>query len=361
MKLVIVITGMSFGGAERVTAYVSNYLIQQGTSVTILALNKTEPAYALDPTIEYQYFDASTYSNRLSRDLSLMMSLRKTIGKIQPDLVLGMMSYSGTLAAFSCIGIKIPVILSERNDPHTSTAFNNLEKHIIRFAYRHLAKNAIFQTQGAKEYYYGNQGKGWIIPNPLYLEEIPLPMQSPPNTRRIISAGRLSKQKNYALLIRAFAKVHSLHPDYSLVIYGEGPERKMLETLIEELRLPDAIRLPGIEADIFSQLQRGELFVLSSLYEGMPNALIEAMAMGLPVITTDYSDGRGTIVSHQENGLLVPREDVEALSNAIIYMIEHPSEAWTMGRRATAIRELLDSKRICSLWADALRETMSAR
>lgn len=355
MKVVIVITGMSFGGAERVTAYLSNYLVSQGIDVSILSLNKTEPAYPLAPAVHYEFLDASHFKNALVRDIFLMKSLRKRIRHIHPDIILGMMSYSGTLAAISCIGTKYPIILSERNDPNTSTAFTSFEKQVIKYAFRHLAESAVFQTLSAKEYYYGKLDRGWIIPNPLYLEDIPTCSFDKSYAGRIISAGRLSKQKNYPNLIKAFGIVKKTHQECSLTIYGEGPERQDLEELVRSLGLENAVLLPGIEIEIFKQLDRADLFVLPSQYEGMPNALIEAMAMGLPVITTDYSGGRGTIVKHGTTGLIVPRNDEEALAQAMLYLLDNREEAMRMGREALKIRNQLDSNRVCSLWMEAIQ------
>jgi UDP-N-acetylglucosamine:LPS N-acetylglucosamine transferase len=129
MKLAIVITGMSFGGAERVTAYLSNYFVEQNVNVTIISLTKTVPAYSLSEDIRYIWYDASGHKSAIVRDFSLMRSIRKTISELKPDLVMGMMSYSGTLAAYACIGLPVPVLLSERNDPNTSIAFKEIEKH----------------------------------------------------------------------------------------------------------------------------------------------------------------------------------------------------------------------------------------
>lgn len=360
-KIVIVITGMSFGGAERVTANLSNYFVSCGNDVTIISLTKTEPAYRLSEKIHYIWFDESLRKNAVHRDIALIANIRKEIKKLKPNLILGMMSYSGALAAYACAGLNIPVLLSERNDPNTSIAFKNIEKLIIKFAYRHLASDAVFQTLAAKEYYFGKKDKGFIIPNPLYLEDMPAANQGMNMSFRIISAGRLSRQKNYELLIRAFVKVHAKYPRYTLTIFGEGEKRKDLETLISDLGLIDSVFLPGIENNIFTQMQNAECFVMSSLYEGMPNALIEAMAMGLPVITTDYSEGRGTVVDDKKNGLIVPRNNENALSDAMMFFIENQKDAEKMGKRASAIRERLDSNLICKQWLNCIEECVARK
>ncbi|WP_320128506.1 glycosyltransferase [uncultured Sphaerochaeta sp.] len=359
-KIAIVITGMSFGGAERVTAYLSNYFIDNDKDVYLISLTKTELAYPLSPKIHYIQLKPSEKKNPLVRYSVLVKQIRQTIKQIQPSLVLGMMSYSGSLTAFACAGLHIPVLLSERNDPYTTQSFSTIEKKIIRFAYHRFAYRAVFQTESAKTYYYNkNSDRGVVIPNPLYLEDLPVPNETINSTMEIVSAGRLSKQKNQQLLVRAFSFVHKEYPASTLTIYGEGNQRKELEQVISSLHLEASVFLPGIEASIFPKLQKAHIFVMSSNFEGMPNALIEAMAMGLPVITTDYSEGRGTLVINNENGLLVPRNDVEALSRAMISLFEDSSFAFRLSRKALAIRQELDSKEICKQWLSTIDHTIA--
>jgi glycosyltransferase involved in cell wall biosynthesis len=358
-KIVIVITGMSFGGAERVTAYLSNYFVSCNKEVYLISLTKTEPAYFLASSVNYIPLDPSTSKNVLVRYSTLIKQIRKTIKKINPSLILGMMSYSGSLTAFACAGLKIPVLLSERNDPNTTQSFSQFEKKVIKFAYRKFAYRAVFQTESAKTYYYqGHSSRGVVIPNPLYLEDLPSPNKAINDTMEIMSAGRLSKQKNQQLLIKAFALVHEKYPKCTLTIYGEGDQRVQLEQLIATLHLEDSVALPGIESSIFTKLQKALMFVMSSNFEGMPNALIEAMAMGLPVVTTDYSEGRGTLVTSSKNGLVVPRFNEKALAEAMLFVIENPNIAHQMGREALAIREDLDSTRICKRWLATIDETI---
>lgn len=358
-KIAIVITDLCLGGAERVTSFLSNYFSEKGRDVYLISLTTGERAYAISENISVIEFDASHTSNTLFKYMYLIRTLRKTIKTIKPHAVLGMMSYSGSMAAIACLGLNIPVLLSERNDPNTSTLAARKQR-LITFVHRNFITTAIFQTESARSFYYSKEDeRGVIIPNPLYLEAMPSPNTKLNRTHSIVSAGRLNEQKNYALLLDAFALVHSQYPEYSLTIYGEGEERSSLEEQRERLGLEDSVFLPGNEKNLFARFQESELFVLSSDYEGMPNALIEALAMGLPCITTDYSEGRGTVVTDKSNGLVVPRNQVEALSDAMLWCIEHPDAAERLGLEASKIREQLDSKVICKRWLDTIEETES--
>ena len=356
-KIAIVITGMSYGGAERVTTYLANYFFLQGHGVTIITLMDTDIAYPLNEGISCIQLDESSKQNPLSRYYTLIRRLRKTLQASKPDVILGMMSFSGTLAAIASLGLKVPFIISERNDPSTSTAFSEWEKKIIRFVYRHFVTKAIFQTQGAMSYYYRKDDRrGVVIGNPLYLEDIPAPNSSTNETKQIISVGRLSIQKNYSLLIEAFSKVISKYPDYTLTIYGEGDLRVVLERQIQQNNLSHCVFLPGIEKDIFKKLQTAEMFVLSSDFEGMPNALLEAMAMGLPVISTDYSEGNGTLITHLKNGIVVPRMNSHLLAEAMVFLIEHPELKRELGKEAVKVRDELDSRIISKKWLATIEQ-----
>ncbi|MBI9094575.1 MAG: glycosyltransferase family 4 protein [Sphaerochaeta sp.] len=356
-KIAIVITGMSYGGAERVTSYLANFFFLQGNELTIITLMNTDIAYPLLKGVNCIQLDESSKPNPLFRYYTLTRRLRKTIQDEKPDVILGMMSYSGTIAAIASVGLKIPFIISERNDPNTSTSFSGWEKRIIRFVYRHCVTSAIFQTQSAMSYYYPKKTvQGTVIGNPLYLEDIPAPNTTINETKQIISVGRLSLQKNYALLIEAFSKVASIHPDYSLTIYGEGDLREELEMQIQQNNLGHCVFLPGIEKDIFTKLQTAEMFVLSSDFEGMPNALLEAMAMGLPVISTDYSEGHGILITHMKNGLVVPRMNSSLLAEAMILLIENQELKRELGKEAVKVREELDSRIISRKWLATIEQ-----
>lgn len=357
MKIVIVITGMSFGGAERVTTHLANYFFRQSHDVTIITLMESDIAYPLESGIACIQLDESYKRNPLLRYYALVRRLRAEIKKIKPDSILGMMSYSGSLAAIASLGLKIPFIISERNDPSTSTAFSVWEKRIIRFVYRHFVTHAIFQSQGAMSYYYAKDDqRGSVIGNPLYLEDIPAPNASINETKQIISVGRLSLQKNYSLLIEAFSQVINRYPDYTLTIYGEGDLREVLESQIQQSNLEHYVFLPGIEKDIFKKLQTAEMFVLSSDFEGMPNALLEAMAMGLPVISTDYSEGNGTLITHMQNGIVVPRMDSSLLAESMVLLIENPEIKETIGKEAIKVRDELDSRIISKKWLATIEQ-----
>ena len=168
-----------------------------------------------------------------------------------------------------------------------------------------------------------------------------------------MSVGRLNKQKNYPLLLRSFKDLHSEYAEYKLVIYGDGPERQSLEALIKDLGLSEVVLLPGAINNVPEVIYNASLFVLPSDFEGMPNALMEAMALGLPCISTDCPcGGARELIENDKNGLLVPVGDEKSIVSAIRFMLNNPEKAKQMGMNAMKIRSTHSLDVISKLWYD---------
>ncbi|MBP3392997.1 MAG: glycosyltransferase, partial [Lentisphaeria bacterium] len=173
----------------------------------------------------------------------------------------------------------------------------------------------------------------------------------------VVSAGRLDDQKNFPLLIRAFAEFHKNHPDYSLIIYGEGHRRPELEQLAGQCLHEGSWSLPGKVDDLPFRISRCEIFALSSDYEGVPNVLIEAMAVGTPAVSTDCAPGgAASLIRNGENGLLVPTGNVRALAEGLSYLADHPAEASAMAAAALTVRTTLDAEKVTADWFSYLKK-----
>ena len=159
-----------------------------------------------------------------------------------------------------------------------------------------------------------------IIPNPI--EKISIGKVK--KEKVIINVGKLMDQKNQKLLIKAFSKIADKYPEYKLKIYGEGPKRKELESLVKELGLSEKVEMPGWTPDIFDKVAAAELFVLSSDYEGLSNALLEAMMLGVPCISTDCA-GSNEIIRNNINGILVPAGGLKELVSAMQRILNDPA------------------------------------
>lgn len=258
------------------------------------------------------------------------------IKKYQPDYIipfLDAMVYETFLAA---IGIKAMKIATVRNIPTDNGKIRNLLTHIA-FA----KSDAIWlQTEEQKKYLsLKMQKKTFVVPNPI--TDNLIESHTYKNEKKIIiTCGRLDKQKNHDLLIEAMEQVHAQQPELILKIYGEGRERTNLENKIESISAQKYIQLMGRTENIKEVLRETDLFVLSSDYEGLPNALMEAMAMGVPCISTKCPTGPKELLGEDERGLLVPIKDGKALADAIIRLCNEPDKAKEYGKKAQKYIEM---------------------
>jgi glycosyltransferase involved in cell wall biosynthesis len=165
----------------------------------------------------------------------------------------------------------------------------------------------------------------------------------------------LQPEKGHERLLQAFATLAPRHPTWTLTIYGEGPERPRLEAAIATLGLGERVFLPGATTEPFARLAEADLFVLSSTYEGFPNALCEAMAVGLPVVSFDCPSGPAELITHSVDGLLVPPGDVGGLAAALDRLMGAPTERAQLGARAREVRERLTLPAILAMWDDVLQ------
>lgn len=342
MKVMIVISSSGVGGSQRVAMHLAQWLENSSIhSCEIVAL-KPPPGEA---------YDMSGFKSEEINSKKIVSELSSIIRSRNPDILLSMGVPLCVYTVPACLLTKTKHIISERNDP-AHFAGKTITKLISRLAMR-TANGFVFQTKDAQEYYGGRIAKkSVVIPNPLFnLENMPDKPYSGDRKKTVVSVGRLNKQKNQRMLIEAFAQLSGEFAGYSLTIWGEGPERANLEKLIKELNMQDRIFLPGTSDKILEEIYDEGIFVLSSDFEGMPNALMEAMAMGLPCISTDCPcGGSKDLINNGENGILVPVGKVEPLATAMKELISDNEKAREMGKKAMEIRQYYDTNTICSKW-----------
>ena len=185
------------------------------------------------------------------------------------------------------------------------------------------------------------QKKIEVIYNPIFLEDHLVGSSLTTEKQKlIISIGRLETQKNQKMLIRAFSIFERNHPDYQLVIYGEGSQRGELEGLVSELNLTGRVLLPGVVKNVFECLQKAEVFVLSSYFEGMPNTLLEAMCIGVPSVSTKVS-GAVDLIEDGKNGYLTEIDDCNMLASRIELLADDPELRFKIGERSSHLYDIL--------------------
>lgn len=349
-RIVFVISSLGSGGAERVVSILSSEFANRGNEVHILMTANNNCSYELSEKVHLHALECerSVGKSGIYRYFERLKRIRTTILKIVPDVVITFMSTTSIDVCTAMMGTKIPVIACERNDPVLDPA-SRLKQIQRRIVYR-MAKGFVFQTKDAQKYFSAQiQERSTIIFNPLKTN-LPEPYVGS-RKKKIVSVGRLNKQKNYPLLFAAFESFSRSYPEYTLEIFGEGELQGRLEADIQQRGLKEKVVFHGFCKDVHSQIVDAAFFVMASDFEGMPNALIEAMAMGLPCISTDCPcGGPRTLIHNMENGVLVPIKEKDALIEAMCYLAESCERAESLGRNALRIRQEVEQEAIVEKW-----------
>lgn len=351
MKRYIFFVGtMGNGGAQRVISILSQKMAEKGLDVEIMTYYDEEPFYPVDSRVKLTAVEAYTGTKHVGKNL---LWLRKYFSN-HAKILISFLAPFNMIALIAKAGTGIPIVVADRNDPKRVPS-NIIVRKVRDFLYM-FADGVVLQTQKNKEYFNGiTQRKSKVIYNPVHMGEYAGSSLSVVKEKKIVSAGRLMPQKNQKLMIEAFAEVSKQYPEYRFYIYGEGPSRKELEDLIRQLELAGKVILAGSVADLYEQIKNAQIFVLSSDYEGMPNALIEAMCMGLPVISTKVS-GATDLIMDQENGLLVECGDKRELVHAMICLLGDQEKAENMGKKAVELNKMLATETIFEQWIQFLNQ-----
>lgn len=335
------------GGAGRVISVLANFLVGQGCQVSVYSYNTSNETYHMDPLVN-QEFLTIRYRQRWMNKLDSIFQIRQVIKSNPGATIIAFEYFVNMRTIIAGFGLKNKIIISERNDP-AQQDHKKIIKHLRTFLYR-FADVLVCQTPDAKAYFSKKiQKKIVVIPNPI-MEGLPL-RTCGDRRKEIVNFGRLEKQKNLLLLIDAFALLHEEYPQYSLAFYGNGSEKKIIEAYIDEKSLHDCISIHRSISDVHDKILDCCMFVSSSDYEGLSNSMTEAMALGLPSIVTDCPcGGARMMIRSYENGILVPVRNVQAMYEAMKYLIDNPEKACLISKNATKIRSDLEISKIVSDW-----------
>lgn len=332
------------GGAERVVSVLASQMAEQGMEVEVLTYYDKPIFYELSSKVKVTAVEKETGKKNKIQNLKWIRSYFKENAKI----VISFLAPFNMMAIMAILGTKVSIIVADRNDPKKvpSNAVVRKARDILYM----FADGIVLQTESNKAYFGKTvQKKSKVIYNPVDMKEyVGMALQSE-KKNVIVTAGRLMPQKNQTMLIHAFEKISKKYPEYRLMIYGEGPSRKDLEALIEKLELQTRVFLPGNVNDLHERMKTAKLFVLSSDYEGMPNALIEAMCLGLPVISTKVS-GTAELVLEEKNGILVDCKNEEQMVEALERMLEDPQKQKLYATENVKLAEKLRIDMIVEQW-----------
>ena len=349
-RVVFFIGALGSGGAERVISILTRHLAEAGILVEIVLYYDKEPFYEIHPDVRITYVERETHSKNLLKNI---VWLRRYFKKHAGQVISFLAQYN-MVALTAAFGTRIPVIVADRNDPRhiPKQAPVRMARNLLYY----LADRVIVQTQHNKVYFSKVlQKKCHIIYNPVDLGDKKGIALNTPKKDRIVSVARLMKQKNQLMLLDAFAQIKTEFPDYTLTIYGEGPFREELQKKIDCLGIGEYVDMPGQVQNVFDCIADAELFVLSSNFEGMPNALIEAMCVGLPVISTRVS-GATDLIEDDKNGLLTDVGDTKKLANSMKRMLADAELRQQCAQNAIALNERLHTEKIIEQWLQCLKQ-----
>ena len=350
-RIVFVIEQLYGGGAERATAALMNEMCKEA-EIHLISTYAHDPSkdYPTDERVFKHCFEMPR-TNAMDTFVKRIAFLRRTISDIDPMCVVSLAGCgTDTLLTVSLFGKRIPLILSERNDPRHSPESKLLR--ILRMCTYSVSKGLVFQTKEAQSYFPSFMTrKSTVICNPI-TGNLP-PAFDGVRKARIINCCRLMPQKNLDLLIDSFADISAEFPEVQLEIWGEGREKKRLEEKIGMMNLENRVFLPGYSSNIYEQMRECAMFVSSSDYEGISNSMLEAVSLGVPTICTDCpAGGARETIQNGINGLLVPVGDRKALADAMRKILREPDFAKKLSLNGRKLRDDISVAVIAEKWID---------
>ena len=361
VKIAFFISSLQKGGSERVMTNLIACFVGEGYDGVLVTQHKAETEYPLPAGIR-RVLSEITEEERTS---SRIGNFRRRFRKLQaiwrqerPDVILSFIGKNNCMALLTARALHIPVVVAVRGEPA-----EEYKSRLLKTAANLLFPRAaavVLQTRASMDFFSPRVRKrAVILQNSLHPDFIrPVTEEHMPSgerEKRIVAVGRLDENKNHRMLVEAFAPLAKEFPEYRVVIYGEGDSREALERRIGELGLDSRIRLPGVISRVADAIADAEIFVLTSYSEGMPNTLMEAMALGLACIATDCPcGGPAELIESGENGLLIPSGDTAALTEALRELMQSPDRAVRLGEKAARIQQSCHPDRVNRDWQKLL-------
>lgn len=360
-KVTFVISSVHGGGACRVMVTMANYWSDRGWHIQFKSLDSSaEPFYRISAGVDFQSLGMMAKSKGVLdgfiRNLRRMRDLRSVIREDKPDCVISFLTSTNILILFATRFLGVPVIVSERNNPHEFRG--RLVWRLLRRIAYCWADRIVVQAERCRRLL---RGRVAVIPNPVVAQRQGTSAGARERKKYVLAAGRLHRQKGFDILLRAFARLKEDLADWQIVVLGEGDERNELERLRDGLGLRERVEFVGHVKDVSEWMSKSSLFVLSSRYEGFPNVLCEAMANGLPVIAFDCLTGPREIIRDGVDGILVPPEDEEALTNAMDQLLSSPAKRLALAQKAPDVIKRFEIEHVMKMWANLIRAVIQER
>lgn len=355
-KIIFYISSLAKGGAQRVILNLSESLTEKGHKVLIVTTAVAEEEYDLPKKVERMISDITEEEitqNRITNFIKRFLKLRKIWKKENPDIIVSFIGKNNFMALLTAWGLAVPVITSVRGEPKEEY-YNKITGFLAK-TLMGKSSGIILQTEDAKVYFpKWIQKKTVILENPLnpvFVDEY----YEGERENKIVSVGRIDANKNQKLIIDAFCEIAEEFPKVNLVLYGDGEEKQTLIKQAQESAFKDRIFFPGNISNVKEEIQKAKIFVLSSNTEGMPNALMEALALGIPCVSTDCPCGGPRILMEKkDNGFLVAVGDKEAMAQAIKRLLSDDILWKEYSRNAYEITKNLHPEVVNGKWEEYL-------
>lgn len=350
-KIMFYINAIHDGGAERVMVNLAKYFSENGYDTTLVTSFRDTWEYPLTSTVRRLTLEETEIKqSRIKRNISRIKKLRDLCKSEKPDILVSFMEEPNFRAILATRGLPVKTLVSVRNDPIKEYA-GKLGWFVGKVLLP-MADGCVFQTRDAQKWFPKRlQKKSKIIYNAV--KEDFYYVNRTPVRGEIVTCGRLTEQKNHAMLINAFAEVQKKYPFATLKIYGDGTLKDKLQKQIDDLGLSSTAHLMGATSDVTRALQTADLFVLSSDYEGMPNALMEAMAAGVPCISTDCPcGGPRELFGEDCSNKLVQCRDVNQMEKAICSVLESTEDGTTEKKHS----EIFRPEKVNKMWEKYVME-----
>jgi GalNAc-alpha-(1->4)-GalNAc-alpha-(1->3)-diNAcBac-PP-undecaprenol alpha-1,4-N-acetyl-D-galactosaminyltransferase len=366
MKLAFVISSLQNGGAERVLVNMANYWSRKGHSIEIFTLwtKGSKPFYELDDAVIHTPLslarDSKNVIQFVANNLRRVRVIRSAIKTSRPDILCSFLDRTNVLVSLASIGVGIPLVLCEHTDPSKHTIGGRGWELLRTWTYPQADAVVVLTNEALAHFSPRIRSRTVVIPNGIVSTAETVDPSRRVCRHKIISAGRLSEEKGFDLLLQAFSMICVKFPQWSLTIWGEGPKRSTLEQLRERLGLADCVSLPGRTKNLFQEMSASDLFVSSSRFEGFPMVLLEAMANSLPVISFDCSSGSREIVRHDIDGVLVATEDVAALADAMSRLMSNAPLRNQLAQRAGEVVHRYSMEKVMGLWEELLGKILKS-
>jgi GalNAc-alpha-(1->4)-GalNAc-alpha-(1->3)-diNAcBac-PP-undecaprenol alpha-1,4-N-acetyl-D-galactosaminyltransferase len=370
MKITLVISSLSCGGAERVLVLLAKGFIERGYEVSVVTLSgKDTDFYKLPEGVSRLALaimkKSPTPFHALWNNLTRWLILRRGIQDTQPDVVISFLTQTNILTLLSLINTSYPVIVTEHCDP-TVMSYGKIRNNLRIFIYPQAAK-VVSVSKGVDSYFdWLSQSKKTVIYNPIVLrdneqDQANFPKGFDLEKNWVVSMGRLTNQKGFDILLSAFAQIADRYADWNLLILGEGELRQQLEKIRDDLGLANRAILPGNISNPFPTLRKSQLFVMASRFEGFPMVHGEAMACGLPIISTDCPSGPREIIRNNLDGILVPNGDVSALATAMDRLMSDSQERKRLATYAPEVTERFSLEKVMAEWQLLISEVIKEK